>query len=115
MRPELEKSPECGLPPATRLWDFLFPSNTEKRATNDPIRCEVPALRGAEIVAVYYDQRRAGDFYEFVRAGKSRCLRFSIWRDGERTRERSCVPRKKHSGKLQVSVLAAKTSTSPPP
>lgn len=74
MRPELEKSPECGLPPATRLWDFLFPSNTEKRATNDPIRCELPALRGAEIAALYYDQRRAGDFYEFLRVGKSRML-----------------------------------------
>jgi serine phosphatase RsbU (regulator of sigma subunit) len=31
-------------------------------------------LAGAEIAAVYYDQRRAGDFYEFVRVGRSRLL-----------------------------------------
>jgi hypothetical protein len=26
------------------------------------------------VAAVYYDQRRAGDFYEFVRVGRSRTL-----------------------------------------
>jgi len=75
MRPEVEKSPDRGLPPAaTRLWDFLFPQKSGKSASNDPIRCEVPALRAAEIAAVYYDQRRAGDFYEFMRVGRSRLL-----------------------------------------
>lgn len=74
MRPEVGKSPERGLPTATRLWGFLFPQHTGKSASNDPVRCEVPALRAAEIAAVYYDQRRAGDFYEFVRVGRSRLL-----------------------------------------
>jgi phosphoserine phosphatase RsbU/P len=40
----------------------------------DPIPCKVPELRGAEIAAVYRDQRRAGDFYEFIRAGRSRMV-----------------------------------------
>ncbi len=74
MKPEVEKSSERGLPPATRLWDFLFPQKSGKSATDDPIRCEVPALRAAEIAAVYCDQRRAGDFYEFMRVGRSRLL-----------------------------------------
>jgi len=34
----------------------------------------VPALRDAEIAAVYYDHRMAGDFYEFLRVGQSRML-----------------------------------------
>ena len=57
---------------AARLWNFLFEQNPV--TAKDPIRCEVPALRGAEIAALYYDLRRAGDFYEFVRVGKSRLL-----------------------------------------
>jgi serine phosphatase RsbU (regulator of sigma subunit) len=74
VKPEVGKAPERGLQPATGLWDFLFPHSSEKSKTKDPIRCEVPALRGAEIAAVYYDLRRAGDFYEFVRVGQSRLL-----------------------------------------
>ena len=33
----------------------------------DPLHCDVPALHDAEIAAVYYDHRIAGDFYEFLR------------------------------------------------
>lgn len=40
----------------------------------DPLHCDVPALRDAEIAAVYYDHRMAGDFYEFLRVGRSRML-----------------------------------------
>jgi sigma-B regulation protein RsbU (phosphoserine phosphatase) len=40
----------------------------------DPLHCDVPALRNAEIAAVYYDHRIAGDFYEFLRVGRSRML-----------------------------------------
>jgi len=40
----------------------------------DPLHCDVPALRGAESAAVYYDHRMAGDFYEFLRVGRSRML-----------------------------------------
>ena len=40
----------------------------------DPFHCDVPALRDAEIAAVYYDHRMAGDFYEFLRVGRSRML-----------------------------------------
>jgi phosphoserine phosphatase RsbU/P len=40
----------------------------------DPLHCGVPSLRDAEIAAVYYDHRMAGDFYEFLRVGRSRML-----------------------------------------
>ena len=40
----------------------------------DPLHCDVPALRNAEIACVYYAQRIAGDFYEFLRVGPSRMI-----------------------------------------
>ncbi len=40
----------------------------------DPRHSDAPKLRRAEIAAVYYDQRVAGDFYEFLRVGPSRVL-----------------------------------------
>jgi phosphoserine phosphatase RsbU/P len=71
------------------LWTFLF-RGPRSVAANDPIHCEVPVLRGAEVAAVYYDQRRAGDFYEFVRVGHSRVLFALLDMAGRRadTRER---------------------------
>src|ERR1700681_4970636 len=59
------------LPPA----DFvrsLF--RRHKTVPTDPRHSNVPLLRGAEIAAVYYSQRVAGDFYEFLRVGPSRVL-----------------------------------------
>ena len=41
---------------------------------SDPRHTDVPTLRGAEIAAVYYKVRVAGDFYEFLRVGPSRVL-----------------------------------------
>lgn len=40
----------------------------------DPRHSDAPALRLAEIAAVYHGQRVAGDFYEFLRVGPSRAL-----------------------------------------
>jgi serine phosphatase RsbU (regulator of sigma subunit) len=40
----------------------------------DPLHSDVPALRQAEIAAIYHGQRVAGDFYEFLRVGRSRVL-----------------------------------------
>jgi serine phosphatase RsbU (regulator of sigma subunit) len=40
----------------------------------EPVHSDVPSLRGAQIAAVYYGQRVAGDFYEFLRVGTSRVL-----------------------------------------
>jgi sigma-B regulation protein RsbU (phosphoserine phosphatase) len=41
---------------------------------SDPLHSGVPELHDAEIAALYYDRRMGGDFYEFLRVGKSRML-----------------------------------------
>ncbi|HXC00520.1 MAG TPA: SpoIIE family protein phosphatase [Terriglobales bacterium] len=61
-------------PPSTRFWRSLFQGRKVPAALSDPIRCEVPELRHAEIAAVYGGQRVAGDFYEFLRVGPSHML-----------------------------------------
>jgi serine phosphatase RsbU (regulator of sigma subunit) len=40
----------------------------------EPLHCDTPVLRHAEIAAIYLGQRIAGDFYEFLRVGTSRLL-----------------------------------------
>ena len=52
----------------------LFKQDKEKTPPIDPRHSDVPALRGAEVAAVYYNLRVAGDFYEFLRVGPSRVL-----------------------------------------
>jgi serine phosphatase RsbU (regulator of sigma subunit) len=61
-------------PPSTRFWHSLFKWSETKPPPADPLRCEAPLLRQAEIAAVYSGQRVAGDFYEFLRVGPSRML-----------------------------------------
>jgi sigma-B regulation protein RsbU (phosphoserine phosphatase) len=56
------------------FWRSLFKQRAVAPPLTDPIHCDTPALRHAEIAAVYTGQRRAGDFYEFLRVGPSRML-----------------------------------------
>ena len=56
------------------LLHFRLRTRAASPRPTDPLHCDVPALRDAEIAAVYYDHRMAGDFYEFLRAGQSRML-----------------------------------------
>ena len=63
----------------TLFWRSLFQRSVfEEREISpppvDPLRCDAPVLRHAEITAVYTGQRVAGDFYEFLRVGPSRML-----------------------------------------
>src|SRR5205085_9702876 len=55
----------------------------------NPLHSDVPALRNAEIAAIYQGLRVAGDFYEFLRASESRVLfgLFDIAGRREDTRE----------------------------
>ena len=39
-----------------------------------PVQADVPQLQQAEIAAVYYGQRMAGDFYDFLRVSPSRVV-----------------------------------------
>jgi len=41
---------------------------------NDPVHAEIPKIRDGELGALYYGQRRSGDFFDFVRCGSERIL-----------------------------------------
>src|ERR1700687_2765893 len=56
------------------FWRSLFWQREVAAPPTDPLHCDTPALRHAEIAAVYSGQRVAGDFYEFLRVGPSRML-----------------------------------------
>jgi hypothetical protein len=62
--------------PTTRFWRSLFTTGDREVAPRptDPLHCDAPVLRNAEIAAVYTGQRVTGDFYEFLRVGPSRML-----------------------------------------
>ncbi len=66
-------------PPSTgfwrsRFWRSALEDHEVALPSGDPLRCDTPILRYAEIAAVYTGQRVAGDFYEFLRVGPSRML-----------------------------------------
>jgi len=46
----------------------------KSRPRQDPIQAQVPVLSQANLAAVYYGQRRAGDFYDFLRVSPKRVL-----------------------------------------
>jgi serine phosphatase RsbU (regulator of sigma subunit) len=56
------------------FWRSLFKEREAALLPADPLRCDAPLLRYAEIAAVYSGERVAGDFYEFLRVGRSRML-----------------------------------------
>jgi serine phosphatase RsbU (regulator of sigma subunit) len=50
------------------------PDETSPPPPSEPEGADIPKLRGAEIAAVYYGQRQAGDFYDFIRVHPQRVL-----------------------------------------
>lgn len=60
--------------PPGELMRSLFKRGEAIPSRTDPRHSNVPDLRCAEIAAVYYNQRMAGDFYEFLRVGPVRVL-----------------------------------------
>jgi|ERR1700732_1114587 hypothetical protein len=60
--------------PSTGFWRSLFKLDEVTLPHAEPLHCDAPVLRHAEIAAVYSGQRVAGDFYEFLRVGPSRML-----------------------------------------
>src|SRR5258706_13119153 len=58
----------------TGFWRSLFKLDEVAAPLIDPLHCDAPVLRHAEIAAVYSGQRVAGDFYEFLRVGPSPML-----------------------------------------
>ncbi len=52
---------------------FLHLAKTNPRP-GIPVQAVVPELHHAELAAVYYDQRMAGDYYDFLRVSPTRVL-----------------------------------------
>jgi len=40
----------------------------------DPVHADIPTIRDGELGALYYGQRRSGDFFDFLRCGPDRVL-----------------------------------------
>ena len=62
------------LTPRTLARRFFRPQPGPAPPLTDPLHSDVPALRQAEIAAIYYGNRMAGDFYEFLRVGPDRVI-----------------------------------------
>jgi len=45
---------------------------------SDPLPASIPRVRGAELAAVYYGQRRSGDFYDCIRVNRD-CVLFGLF------------------------------------
>ena len=52
----------------------LFSRDKPSEFTGQPVHAEVPQLGDAELAAIYYGKRMAGDFYEFLRVSPNRVL-----------------------------------------
>ncbi|HZQ67149.1 MAG TPA: SpoIIE family protein phosphatase [Terriglobales bacterium] len=53
---------------------FFQSRRTPSLLSLEPRHTDVPELRSAELAAVYYGQRMAGDFYDFIRVSPNRVL-----------------------------------------
>jgi serine phosphatase RsbU (regulator of sigma subunit) len=60
--------------------------------TKDPLRATVPEILNANLAAIYYGQRRGGDFYDFLRPSRERVLfgLFDVAGDLEKARPILC-------------------------
>ncbi len=52
----------------------LLTGTVPQSLPDEPTRAEVPELRDAALAALYYGQRQAGDFYDFIRVHPQRVL-----------------------------------------
>jgi serine phosphatase RsbU (regulator of sigma subunit) len=52
----------------------LLTRDVPQSQPEEPLRADVPELRDAAIAALYYGQRQAGDFYDFIRVHPQRVL-----------------------------------------
>jgi serine phosphatase RsbU (regulator of sigma subunit) len=53
---------------------FLLNHEKPSQLAPEPIHSQVPELHDAELAAIYYGQRRGGDFYDFIRVTPNRVV-----------------------------------------
>src|SRR5258708_10463158 len=61
-------------PLAGRCFMHLLDLVKTKPLPGIPVQAVVPELQQAQLAAVYYDQRMAGDYYDFLRVSPTRVL-----------------------------------------
>src|SRR5882724_11576609 len=53
---------------------FLFQHDRGSALLPEPVSAQVPELQDAELAAMYYGERRGGDFYDFLRVSPTRVV-----------------------------------------
>jgi phosphoserine phosphatase RsbU/P len=74
----------------------------------EPVHADAPALRSAGIAAVYYGQRQAGDFYDFLRVHPERVLFALMDAAGGLAETRAIVSAAQHTFRTLGADLFAK-------
>jgi len=64
---------------------------------SDPLPSDIPEIHGGELASVYYGQRIAGDFYDFIRVGSHRVLFVLLDAAGGRKETRAVVSAAQHT------------------
>ena len=73
----------------------------------DPSQSEVPVLANAELAAIYYGQRKGGDFYDFVRVSSKRVLFGLLDVAGRLEDNRAIIAAAQHTFRTQGAALLA--------
>jgi serine phosphatase RsbU (regulator of sigma subunit) len=76
----------------------LFKSGKSTRApVRDPVHSDIPEVHGGDLASVYYGQRIAGDFYDFIRVAPDRVLFVLLDAAGGRKDTRGIVSAAQHT------------------
>ncbi len=88
---------------------FLFQNEKSPRVVlRHPVQSKVPDLHDAELAAVYYGQRQAGDFYDFIRVSPNRVVFGLLDVAGRLEDSRAVVNAAQHTFRTRgVELLAA--------
>jgi serine phosphatase RsbU (regulator of sigma subunit) len=87
---------------------FLFQSEKSPRPVlQQPVQSKVPDLHDAELAAVYYGQRQAGDFYDFIRVSPNRVVFGLLDVAGRLEDSRSVVNAAQHTFRTRAAELLA--------
>jgi phosphoserine phosphatase RsbU/P len=81
---------------------------TSQSLPSEPVHADAPELQSAGIAAVYYGQRQAGDFYDFVRVHPGRILFALLDAAGGLVETRAIVSAAQHTFRTLGADLFAK-------
>ncbi len=95
--------------PLSGYMGFLFHHEESPQVLlQQPVQSKVPELHDAELAAVYYGQRQAGDFYDFIRVSPSRVVFGLLDVAGRLEDSRAVVNAAQHTfRRLAAELLAA--------